>query len=278
MRRFAHALTFAALLLSGTASADTADRPVQFYRASWGGLHAADILMETRNENGQYRTDMQIDGYGLVRAFFRLNIIAGASGKMPAKDTTDPLKYSADVASRWGRRLLQVEYDPQSRIATQTRDEQLAGPDPDLEPDAEILKPIPPEMRINVLDPLSIIPSIRRLMREGKVPDHPRFVTINIFDGRRRYDLEISIRGKGQHDIDRVKTHTIDLHLTYKALAGFREKYRVMWDNTPFTLYLSDDGRFRPLRLINDSFPIPTVITLIAECDSAEACRKDHGS
>jgi hypothetical protein len=84
------------------------------------------------------------------------------------------------------------------------------------------------------------------------------------FDGKRRFDMDGRFLGPASRTIGEAVRETYRLRLTARPVAGFKERHRLLWDDSAFDLYLSRDGRFVPLQIV--SLGHGPVLTLVEEC------------
>lgn len=238
------------------------------YEAFWGGFHAADIVLAVNEGNPSYRTGFEVKTRGAVKWLMRLTVDAQSRGLSSAAGLT-PQSYRTYYTTRRGERLVGVDFDPLTRTGRKVLDETWAALEP-TDDDSEEVPPVPPELRTDVVDPLSGILLIRDKVAAALAGGPTRF-TVAAFDGRRRFDLTGDVVGPGRHDIAGRDYDTVDLKLTMKPVAGFKKKHLAHWDGSQYDVYLDRD-LLLPLKIATDSFRVSTVINIIETCPPSPAC------
>ena len=188
MRRAALGLV-AGFALSVTAGAGSNARASDGYALVYdvfvGGLHLGAVEASLRIEDERYAFTLVGAPRGIAAVFSNAQYAAGAVGPLgsgPVGDGAMPETFA--VLGRWGgeERVRTVDFEPDGSI------EVFRDPDEDeIETD-----PIPDDMLVDVLDPLSAgLTLILALNRGEQCIDN-----VPVFDGERRYDLTFTSRGE----------------------------------------------------------------------------------
>jgi len=102
---------------------------------------------------------------------------------------------------------------------------------------------VPEDLRHGTLDPLTALARIRRWLAEARDAP-PAALTLPVFDGRRRFDLEVAYVDRRVADFASGPTPILELQLTSRPIAGFDEGDR---EPRTVTALVSDDELLVPL-------------------------------
>jgi hypothetical protein len=125
--------------------------------------------------------------------------------------------------------------------------------------------PLKEQFRRNVIDPLSVITTIRAAVKRGETA-----FTVPVYDGARRFDAEVRVLPR---DPKRPGVH---LSLLLRAVAGF--KGDTSEDGDPddapraVSLTLTDDARLMPLAMSVRIWFLSLDATLERVCDAKTPC------
>jgi len=188
-----------------------------------GGITMGHMDLDATLRGTDYHAVSTMQTSGVVNAFWQSEIQATASGKLGARNFTPALYDSFDTGHSGKKQQVSLTYDGSAppRLFT----------DPVYSTTGYEVKP---DETKNTLDPLSAVTFI--FSGVGTSANNPCSVTAPVFDGRRRYDIEISkIR-----DVD-IKMDNglytgkgVECEVRYHQIAGFRP--RVLSANESFPL------------------------------------------
>ena len=188
-----------------------------------GGITMGHMDLDATLRGADYHAVSTMQTSGVVNAFWQSEIQATASGKLDAKGFTPALYDSFDTGHSGKKQQVSLTYDGSSppRLFA----------DPVYSTTGYEVKP---DDTRNTLDPLSAVTFI--FSGVGTSANNPCGVTAPVFDGRRRYDIEMSkIR-----DVD-IKMDNglytgkgVECEVRYHQIAGFRP--RVLRANESFPL------------------------------------------
>src|SRR5258707_65648 len=188
-----------------------------------GGITMGHMDLDATLRGGEYHTVSNLQTSGVINTFWQSEIQATSSGKLGAKNFLPGL-YDSFYTGRSGRKQeVSLTYDGAS------------APRLYAEPAYSTTGfEVKPDDTKNTLDPLSAITLIFSGL--GAQSGNPCAVIAPIFDGRRRYDIEVT----KVRDVDirldsglyQGKAVQCDLH--YRQIAGFRP--RGLKDNEKFQL------------------------------------------
>jgi len=231
------------------------------YEAWWGGLYAAELTLTLSDGGSEYEAEFSLGTRGLLDWLIGLDLEATSTGV--AGDGLTPEAYRSKYRSNSREGTTTIAFDSETGEATVSRSVVFFEPR-EPETDNPDRPKVPADLRTGVLDPLSaFVEAIDRLRRH----DDPAAVepfTVAIFDGKRRFDMSGEMLGLMRHEVDGRTGDAYKLRLTARPLAGFRERTRMLWDDTAFDVYVSADGRFVPLQIIARGWG--PAIKLVEEC------------
>jgi hypothetical protein len=225
------------------------------YAASWAGLPAAHIRLTLHDGADFYRDEIAIGSEGLPHLVTRFRGTAVAEGKL-AGQTANPARFDAnyDLRKRKDRQLRMAFFSRGGAVVAER------GPG-DTSRKAELKE----EFRRNVIDPLSVVTSIRAAVRRGETA-----FTIPVYDGARRFDATVRVLPRDPKDPG------VHLALSLHAIAGFKGETSDDGDPNdaprPVSLTLSDDARLLPLRMSVPIWFFPLDVVFERLCAVGDPC------
>lgn len=252
------------LLLATTATAQTAPKTRSVtlqYTAFWGGIEAANLAFALREGGADYDGQIDLRTVGMLKNFLRLQIIANSKGKF-AKQTLIPTSYQYTSIRRKKTKGVAWVYDPKTRTA------QL--PDhPGLE------KIVPENWRQNVVDPIGAMVQAVRILRQQRGADSAALrAPMAVFDGRRRFDLQITGYERRELTVAQKTRKVIALTLAVTPKAGFdaNDREGETWQSAKIELFLADDGLYYPIRAVASTSLGPAILQLSGGCIGTPPC------
>jgi len=231
------------------------------YEAWWGGLYAAEFTLTLSDGGSAYEAAFSLGTRGLLDWLIGLDLEATSTGE--TGDGLTPEIYRSKYRSNSREGTTTIAFDPGTGEATVSRNVvffELREP----ETDDPARPQVPADLRTGVLDPLSAFAEAIDRLRRHEDPVAVEPFTVAIFDGKRRFDMSGEMLGLMRHEVEGRTTEAYKLRLTTRPLAGFRERTRMLWDDTVFDVYVSADGRFVPLQIIARGWG--PAINLVEEC------------
>ncbi len=208
-----------------------------------GGITMGHMDLDATLRGSDYHTVSTMQTSGVVNAFWQSEIQATASGKLGARNFAPALYDSFDTGHAGRKQQVSLTYDG-------------SGPprlfvDPVYSTTGYEVKP---DETKNTLDPLSAVTFIFSGM--GTSANNPCSVNAPVFDGRRRYDIEMSkIR-----DVD-IKMDNglytgkgVECEVRYHQIAGYRP--RVLRANESFPLIHAWIAAF-PSQVTGRAYTVP---------------------
>ena len=186
-----------------------------------GGVTLGKVDMDATLHAGDYHVVSNLETSGIVNAFWQAQIQATSSGKIEAKSIAPSLYDSFDTNHSGKKQEVSLTYEKNAPIRMYANPTfKTKGYD------------VKPEDQKGTLDPLSAVILITSGV--GASPENPCGVVAPVFDGRRRYNIELS----------KVKDTTVKMdnglyrgkallcEMKYKQLAGFKPK--IIKENASF--------------------------------------------
>jgi hypothetical protein len=188
-----------------------------------GGITMGRMDMDATLRGSEYHVVSNLQTSGVVNAFWQSEIQATSSGKLAGKGFAPTLYDSFDTGHAGKRQQVSLSYDGASPPRLYA--------DPAYATTGFEVKP---EDTKNTLDPLSAV----TLVFSGLAAQagNPCAVTAPVFDGRRRYDIEIARIKDVDIKMDNglYQGKGIQCDVRYRQLAGFRPN--VLKQNEKFPL------------------------------------------
>lgn len=252
--RFARQLCIAAAFL-GAATAATAEPLTLRYSATWGGGAAADIRLRLADGDGAFHNQLDIETVGLARLLSGFRARATSAGQT-GDDEIAPLAFDATYDSHKKR-------DKRINVHFVRRDDgSLAEEGPENTSKDPL---IPAEFRRDVIDPLSCITAIRRLVREHGIEPGKSF-TLPVYDGKRRFDVEGTVASTEAVRWGRRKVDALTLRLLLRPVAGFDHEsddgYKPDANTRELVVTVTNDARAIPVRMSVPIAYVPAIIVL----------------
>jgi hypothetical protein len=245
----------AGLVLCCLAGVATAEPLTLRYSATWGGGAAADIRLHLDDTGGAFHNRLDIETVGLARFLSGFRASATSAGQT-ASDDVLPLAYDAVYDSKRKReKRVRLNFVPSGDGSVAEEGPENTSTDPLL----------PEQFRRDVIDPLSCITVIRRLVRERAI-DRAKGFAIAVYDGRRRFDVEGSVAAIETLRWGRSKVEAMTLRLMLRPVAGFEgegdDGYRPDANAREVLVTVTNDSRAIPLRMSVAIAYVPAVISL----------------
>ena len=212
-----------ALAAGGAGGTELAGPASQFQMAMTiyaGGITLGKMDMDASVRGGDYHVVSNLETSGVVNAFWQAEIQATSSGKVSAKNLSPALYDSFDINRTGKRQEVSLTYDS-------TNPPRLYA-DPAYSTTGYEVNP---DEQKATIDPLSAVMFIVSGAGAGA---NPCAVTAPVFDGRRRYNIEMSKVKDVDIKMDNglYAGHALLCQIKYHQLAGF--KPRVLKANESF--------------------------------------------
>lgn len=225
------------------------------YSATWGGGAAAEIRLLLDEDDGKFHNRLDIETVGLARLLSGFRASAISSGQADIDDVS-PQVFSAVYDSHKKRdKHINLQF-------VQLSDGSLAEKGPG---NSSTDPPIAAEFRRDVIDPLTCITAVRRLIRERDIGKDKGF-TLAVYDGKRRFDVEGSVASIDKVRWGKSNVEVLSLRLILRPIAGFEgnsdDGYSPDSNTREVHVSVTNDARAIPLRLSVPIAYVPAVVQL----------------
>jgi Protein of unknown function (DUF3108) len=243
------------VLIIGIATAAVAEPLTLRYSATWGGGTAADIRLHLEDSGRAFHNRLDIETVGLARLLSGFRARATSAGQIDTHEIA-PRAFDAVYDSRKKRdKRINLYFVRDGNGSLVEEGPENSSKDP----------LIPVQFRRDVIDPLSCITAIRRLVRERGV-DRGKGFTIAVYDGKRRFDVEGTVASVESVRWGRSKVDTLNLRLLLRPVAGFDgetdDGYKPDANTREILVTVTNDARAIPLRMALPIAYAPAVIVL----------------
>lgn len=178
-----------------------------------GGITLGKVDMDATIRGDQYHVVSNLETSGVANAFWQAQIQATSNGRIESKALKPQLYDSFDTNHSGKRQEVSLTYEGDAPV------KMYANPK-----FATTGYEVKPEQQKATLDPLSAVVLITSGVGAGA--DNPCGVTAPVFDGRRRYNVEITKVKDMQIKLDNglYKGRGLLCEIKYKQLAGYKPK------------------------------------------------------
>jgi hypothetical protein len=242
----------AALTFTGTAASE----PLSLrYSATWGGGAAAEIRLVLDERDGSFHNQLHIETVGLARFLSGFRARASSAGQTDIDDVA-PRVFDAFYDSHRKRdKRINLHFVPQSDGSIAEEGPENTSKDP----------LIAAEFRRDVIDPLTTITAVRRLVREGGLGRDKGF-TLAVYDGKRRFDVEGSVAAVESIRWGKDTIETLALRMVLRPVAGFddtsEDGYKPDANTREIHVNVTNDARAIPLKLSVPIAYVPAIVVL----------------
>ena len=205
-----------------------------------GGIRAGQLTVSAAFDAVRYNARAALKTTGIVAFFYDLAFDAKASGRIDTSGLS-PENYNSSSRDPKRRQFIEISFVNRTPVSSRVE------PKRDSQPWS-----INPRDQHETVDPLSAVLATLAPAPAESVCEQ----RVEVFDGRRRFALEI---GKRQRESTRIHCDA-----EYVRLAGFKPKWMGKNATRPFTLFLEQrtDGLFEVIRAVGDTSFGPIVLLL----------------
>lgn len=235
-----------------------------YYTVSWGGITVGGMVVDAHEDADSYRMQVETRSSGLVKAISKHHSSNTVSGLRRSGEYI-PQRFESRFSLRGKSRHIVLEYDKQGRLTH----EENNPPEPEHK-----RPPVPMDVKRDVIDALTTLFVQRQKIHEALASGQDRF-TIRMYDGRRVTDLEYYVRGRRGMGWNMQEVPIIEFAFSRIPVAGYKdsELKDLAGKTAPnVSLYLSDDGRLIPLKIVVDSSAGEFYANLSKDCETLQAC------
>lgn len=254
---------FVALLMTLTAcmaSADTraeALEPTELYLVmSMAGVTAGSLRLRIDPAGGEVASSLKMKSQGLFKFLTGYKSLAEAKSKA-ASDNVGPMpvSYDSTYETKKSERKVLIRYDPENGSITGLETWKRGKPRK---------SKVPEGLRLDTVDPLTGMLQLRHWIRElrheqpggdGGVDKVSVSQVFEIFDGRRRYRLDVELLERLEINFDGDGRPALRFKVRMEPLAGFSSKDML-------ANWASEDGkRWIELVITDEDNPLPVSMT-----------------
>ncbi len=182
------------------------------YAFSWSGLRLGKLNLQMKYDDENYNVESRLKTSGFVALFSKHKSTTKVSGKTKSNEF-QPITYRSDYRSGGHDKSIEMNYDAAGKI---TKEEILPwrGARPE----------VPVGLKTKVDDSLTAILSMRVAIKKA-LANNETEITIPVFDGVRRFDLQARVLNANTSIfLDDKKVPAIKLVLKRIPLGGFKQK------------------------------------------------------
>lgn len=232
------------------------------YDMHFGGFTVAEFGLRYIPNGASYRTELVAKTVGLVDRLVGFRGEATSEGVKTDGRAVLPASYRYQEKSNRVSRLERVVFDPATENAVEVKTQKRGIPNQ---------TEVPKALWQGVIDPLTALVRARQQLVELK-PRVGTEVVLPVFDGRRRYDMLIEVKGRRQATVAGRRQPVLHLEIEVRALAGFDSDDDKR--NLRVAVLVSDDQRLVPLQVRSLDTPITVTMSLAEDCSADGAICK----
>jgi hypothetical protein len=186
------------------------------------GITIGKVDMDATIRDGQYHVVSNLATSGVVNAFWQSEIQATSSGKIVDKNLEPALYDSFDTNHASKKQEVSLTYEPGAAPRLYAMPAYKTNG-----------YEVPPDQQKNTFDPLSAVMFLTSGVAVSS--DNPCGITMPVFDGRRRYDIDVAKLKDTSINMDNglYKGHAVLCSIKYRQLAGFKPNILKQSDKFP---------------------------------------------
>ncbi len=265
------ALTGICLLGSPASAAPAPQSERLVYVLQFGGLSVADVMITLDATPSHYRTDIQLKSRGLMSMFKTFSADLTGEGELrPTALAATPKSFRREVVTEELVSTLDISYDPATALATtrqkvadRATGEAKSEEDMPWNKRREKVKPVPDNLRTNVLDPVAAFIAAREMIRAS---DKPTSFSVPVYDGKRRYNITGKTEAPREMTVNDKTRMLIAVKGKVEPVFGFDEKLQDKVHEGDGKILFSADDRFLPVQIMVGNTMGVGVMNLVADC------------
>ncbi|BCX18555.1 MAG: hypothetical protein KatS3mg117_2237 [Geminicoccaceae bacterium] len=230
------------------------------YRVSVAGIPIAELGFAFREAEGALESRLLVRAVGLAAAWNGARSELATVGRLDGAGRPLPARFTSRVEKRDRDRAVEIRYDPAGAVAAveiTSRGRKKASE-------------VPPELRVGTVDPLTAFARLRVWLEQAVAGRAGPAVTVPVFDGRKRLDLEARYVGRAPAP-DGENGEVLELAVRLVGIFGFDEDDELIHlpdgdEPAPLRVLVRADGSFLPLRLDVPDRRAGPVIELVRDC------------
>ncbi|MEZ5934191.1 MAG: DUF3108 domain-containing protein [Alphaproteobacteria bacterium] len=271
-------------LVSVADRAKAADELDLYMVMTMAGVTAGSIKLSIDDQESETVSKLAMKSQGLFKFLtgYESQAIARSTGSTEGASPM-PIRYESTYETNSGERRVEIAYDPETGAIDALGNWKEGKPR---------TTRVPAALQATTVDPLTAMVRfrhwIRDLRRDGGLQNigvsepAPKMLGLEVFDGRRRYRLEIGLLERVQVDHAGSRVPALRFRVDLETLAGFSK-------NDMLANWSSEDGhRWIEVIVTDDDDPVPismatvggslkTTIYLRKICNGEDKCIKVDG-
>ena len=264
-RRLLVAALLAGLLPAAAPRAGGSTPPVDArYAIEVAGIRVAELALTVTPGEGGVASRLVMQSVGLAAAWSGARSELATVMRRPEGGPPAPLRFEAVHTKRDREREVRIRYGGDGAIAALALRSQGRPQPPE----------VPEELRVGTIDPLTAFERLRDWLPRTAAGEAARDISLPVFDGRKRFDLEARYVGRTTSPDGRGEVHELSVRLIGRW--GFDTDDRFIElpdgdDPAPLRVLVDAANGAVPLRIDVPDRRTGPVVTLLRDCLS-ERC------
>ena len=230
------------------------------YAIEVAGVRIAELALTVTEAEGGTRSRLVMESVGLAAAWSAARSQLVSVMRRDGEGRTAPVRFEAQHSKRDREREISIRYDAGGAITALELSSQGRRRDSE----------VPVELRIGTVDPLTALERLRSWLAAATLGRAEPSITVPIFDGRKRLDLEARYLGPATAE-DRPGEPALELAVRLIGRHGFDENDELIElpqgeRPAPLRVLVSGDAALAPLRVEAPDRRIGPVISLVRDC------------
>ncbi len=239
-----------------------ADETMQLrYDVQWSGIRVGQINLKLNENNGEYNYIASLDSMNLAKRLMKYWSANIATGRLTGSGYI-PETY----VSRW---QLKKEY---REMEVLFKNGKITGETIKPQDDRGKYPKVAVDVKKDSLDPVTAGVLARKKIMELRAANrpYPQDFSLDVFDGRRKFDIDVSVKGTKLLNLKGKMLQTLHLVVQRKPVAGFssNELKRMKDENPVVDVYL-DPQTYIPVWAVGKARIGSATFTLAKSCIGA---------
>jgi hypothetical protein len=249
------------VLLAGPGGGAAAAEPLDLrYQIEVGGVRIAELALTVTEAEGGTRSRLVMESVGIAAAWSAARSQLDTVMRRDGEGRAAPVRFDAQHSKRDREREISIRYDALGAIAALELSSQGRRRDSE----------VPAELRVGTVDPLTALERLRSWLAAAALGRADPLITLPVFDGRKRLDLEARYLGPASPE-DRPGAAPLELAVRLIGRYGFDADDELIElpqgeRPAPLRVLVSSDAALAPLRVEVPDRRIGPVISLVRDC------------
>lgn len=230
------------------------------YAIEVAGVRIAELALTVTEAEGGTRSRLVMQSVGLAAAWSAARSQLVSVMRRDGEGRTSPVRFEAQYSKRDREREISICYDAGGAITALELMSQGRRRESE----------VPAELRVGTVDPLTALERLRSWLAAAALGQAEPSITVPIFDGRKRLDLEARYVGQATAE-DRPGQAAFELAVRLIGRYGFDEDDALIElpqgeRAAPLRVLVSQNSALAPLRVDVPDRRIGPVISLVRDC------------